>query len=112
MIVCPEKDDVVLKFGIGSIENILFAKNFQLTIPGPASHAPISVFIDNKPVLYDFSFNGWGLKLAADLDNQISRKLFDLNLFDGVSQVHQYASFYSLEGGNILNQMEMAQSSE
>lgn len=36
---------------------------------------PITVIYNNKPVLLDFGFNGWGLKFAANLDNQISQNL-------------------------------------
>jgi agmatine deiminase len=36
---------------------------------------PITVLENNKPVLLDFAFNGWGLKFASDLDNQVTRKL-------------------------------------
>lgn len=36
---------------------------------------PISVEIDGRVALYDFGFNGWGLKFAADQDNQINRRL-------------------------------------
>ncbi len=36
---------------------------------------PITVNYNNKPVLLDFGFNGWGLKFPANFDNQITRKL-------------------------------------
>lgn len=36
---------------------------------------PITVVYNNKPVLLDFGFNGWGLKFPANLDNQISKSL-------------------------------------
>lgn len=36
---------------------------------------PITVLVNNQPVLLDFGFNGWGLKFAADLDNQLTRRL-------------------------------------
>ncbi len=36
---------------------------------------PITVFEDKRPLLLDFAFNGWGLKFAADLDNQATRQL-------------------------------------
>lgn len=36
---------------------------------------PITVSFNNKPVLLDFGFNGWGLKFAAHYDNQITRRL-------------------------------------
>ena len=50
--------------------------------------------------LYDFVFNGWGLKFASDLDNQITRTIF----FDGafapeVSCVDMRP--FVLEGGSI-----------
>ena len=36
---------------------------------------PITVIFNNKPILMDFGFNGWGLKFAANLDNLISKRL-------------------------------------
>lgn len=36
---------------------------------------PITVFEGGKPLLLDFIFNGWGLKFAADQDNQATRRL-------------------------------------
>lgn len=36
---------------------------------------PITVIYNDKPVLMDFAFNGWGLKFPANFDNQISRIL-------------------------------------
>ncbi|MDD2540075.1 MAG: agmatine deiminase family protein [Desulfuromonadaceae bacterium] len=39
---------------------------------------PITVIYNNKPVLMDFGFNGWGLKFPANLDNLISKRLKQL----------------------------------
>lgn len=39
---------------------------------------PITVKLNEKPVLLDFGFNGWGLKFPADRDNLISRRLKQL----------------------------------
>lgn len=36
---------------------------------------PLTVQVNNQPVLLDFGFNGWGLKFAANLDNQVTRNL-------------------------------------
>lgn len=36
---------------------------------------PITVIFNNKPVLMDFGFNGWGLKFPANHDNLISTRL-------------------------------------
>ena len=44
-------------------------------------HGGIAVHGDNgEKYLYDFVFNGWGLKFASDMDNQITKTIF----FDGV----------------------------
>ena len=48
--------------------------------------------------LLDFGFNGWGLKFAADLDNQINRKLAQSGLLEGT--YHNQLGFI-LEGGSI-----------
>jgi len=36
---------------------------------------PITVIYNDRPVLLDFGFNGWGLKFAAYHDNRITRRL-------------------------------------
>jgi len=36
---------------------------------------PVTVIFNDRPVLLDFGFNGWGLKFPANHDNQITRRL-------------------------------------
>lgn len=36
---------------------------------------PVTVQVNDQPVLLDFGFNGWGLKFAANLDNQVTQQL-------------------------------------
>lgn len=36
---------------------------------------PLTIFEQERPVLLDFGFNGWGLKFACDQDNQVTRRL-------------------------------------
>ena len=36
---------------------------------------PVTVMVNNQPVLLDFGFNGWGLKFPAQHDNQLTRCL-------------------------------------
>ena len=38
-------------------------------------HGPITVTENEKPLLLDFSFNGWGNKYRAEKDNQLTRTL-------------------------------------
>ena len=44
-------------------------------------HGGITVFKDGVPVIYDFKFNGWGLKFAANYDNLITSTLYNENVF-------------------------------
>lgn len=59
---------------------------------------PITVEIDQKPHLLDFGFNGWGLKFAADQDNQVTRRLAAQGIF-GNTPLQSCGLI--LEGGSI-----------
>lgn len=61
-------------------------------------HAAITMIDAKSPLLLDFSFNGWGMKFAANYDNQITRKAFKGGSFQG-----EYVNClnYVLEGGSI-----------
>ncbi len=64
-------------------------------------HGGIAVLGDDgEKYLYDFVFNGWGLKFASDLDNQITRNIFYRNAFQGDILGVDMRPFV-LEGGSI-----------
>lgn len=44
-------------------------------------HGGITVFENEKPIVLDFVFNGWGLKFPADKDNLITRQLYGKGVF-------------------------------
>jgi len=58
---------------------------------------PIGVEVNAATLLYDFAFNGWGLKYPANYDNRISRSL----AARGVWQVPLHTLSMILEGGSI-----------
>lgn len=58
---------------------------------------PIAVLEDERPILLDFGFNGWGLKFAANLDNQITRTLHEAGAFRPPRRTMGLV----LEGGSI-----------
>ena len=64
-------------------------------------HGGIAVHGDNgEKYLYDFVFNGWGLKFASNLDNMITKTIFSDGAFeDDVMGVDMRP--YVLEGGSI-----------
>ncbi len=59
---------------------------------------PLTVVGEGGPQLLDFAFNGWGLKFAADQDNQLSRRLHAAGAF-GATPLSSAALV--LEGGSI-----------
>ena len=82
------------------VSRILF-REAPLNDTWARDHGGISVFGDNgEKYLYDFVFNGWGLKFASDLDNQLTRNIFSQGAFnDDVLGVDMRP--YVLEGGSI-----------
>ena len=64
-------------------------------------HGGIAVWgPEGEKYLYDFVFNGWGLKFASDLDNQITRNIFFQHAFaEDVMAVDMRP--FVLEGGSI-----------
>lgn len=47
----------------------------------------------------DFGFNGWGLKFAADKDNQVTRRLNEKGIFS--KGIYRNETSFILEGGSI-----------
>ena len=64
-------------------------------------HSGISVYgTHGEKYLYDFVFNGWGLKFGSDLDNQITKTIYMNGAFaEDVVGVDMRP--YVLEGGSI-----------
>ena len=64
-------------------------------------HGAISVYGDHgEKCILDFVFNGWGLKFAADLDNQITRAMVRAGAFAPDVRYQDMRPFV-LEGGSI-----------
>lgn len=100
-IVCKNAEQVRQQLGEATQSNHSL---LLIEIPGndtwARDHGGISVFVDGQPQVYDFTFNGWGLKFAADLDNQITKSLFEKNIFtEQVFRVNR--KNFVLEGGAL-----------
>lgn len=61
-------------------------------------HAPITVLQDGKPLLLDFTFNGWGLKFASDKDNALNLGLKAAGVFGAHPML---TTGMVLEGGSV-----------
>ncbi|GHS98885.1 hypothetical protein FACS189421_08290 [Bacteroidia bacterium] len=99
IIVCPSIPDV--KFALGKVDGsqILF-REIPSNDTWARDHGPVSVLFNDNPVIFDFAFNGWGLKFPANLDNQITRQLFQSQIFQPEVGYQSLLNIV-LEGGSI-----------
>ena len=63
-------------------------------------HGGITVFDNRQPIIYDFVFNGWGMKFAANRDNLITRRLFASHAFSD-DVMYKNLQPFVLEGGSV-----------
>lgn len=61
-------------------------------------HGAITVQHGENYLIYDFVFNGWGLKFAADKDNLITGELWNKGIYHAKEKIHPGLV---LEGGSI-----------
>ena len=99
MIVCKESKEIKKHFTVAEQINLLLVEA-ESNDTWARDHGAISVLIDGKPAIYDFGFNAWGLKFAANYDNQITSELFSKNIFEENVKYYNYLNFI-LEGGAI-----------
>jgi len=99
IIVCKNATEVLERLGDVNVE-ILFLYELPSDDTWARDHGPISVMLDGKPCIYDFTFNGWGNKFSADNDNRLTRLLFNLNAFNPKVSYVSHMPFV-LEGGSI-----------
>lgn len=61
-------------------------------------YGPLTVIDNNRLKLCDFQFNGWGLKFAANNDNQATRRLCEMGL---LTASRENRLDFVLEGGSV-----------
>jgi len=76
IIVTPEPAEVAERLSLAGIAPDR-VKIFQIPTNDTWTRdfGPITIYRNEQPVLLDFGFNGWGLKFAADRDNQVTGRL-------------------------------------
>ena len=99
LIVCPDEQEVRRQLGDVDDSRIIF-REMATNDTWARDHGGITVFDQGEPVVYDFVFNGWGMKFAANLDNLVTRNLSVQGTFaDGVQVINMQP--FVLEGGSI-----------
>jgi agmatine/peptidylarginine deiminase len=61
-------------------------------------HGAITILENDRKILADYCFNGWGMKFAAHEDNRLTKRLFDAGYLDGEYENHLG---FVLEGGSL-----------
>lgn len=99
LIVCSDVEAVKKRIGVADFSRITFAE-IKSNDTWARDHGGITVLEDGKKVIYDFTFNGWGKKFDAELDNQITRRLWDGNYL-GKNVAYKNCLDFILEGGSF-----------
>ena len=99
IIVCHDINEVKLQLGEISFDNIIF-RQMETNDTWARDHGAISVLMNGQPTILDFTFNGWGMKFAANHDNQITKQLYATNVFAPEVKYENRLRFV-LEGGSL-----------
>jgi agmatine/peptidylarginine deiminase len=99
LIVCMDEAEVRSYLGRLDERRVIF-REMMTNDTWARDHGGITVFEDGLPKIYDFVFNGWGLKFAANYDNLIISHLAQTKTFaDDVDVMNMHP--FVLEGGSI-----------
>lgn len=99
LIVCQDEETVRRQLEPVDESRIRFYE-METNDTWARDHGGISVFEEGRPVVYDFVFNGWGMKFPANRDNLITRQLFRQKAFaEAVTPVNMQPLV--LEGGSV-----------
>ncbi|MEH0158480.1 agmatine deiminase family protein [Limibacter armeniacum] len=97
ILACQDIEEAKTWLGDINYDNVIF-KQVPSNDTWARDHAAFTVYDNEQLVLFDFMFNGWGLKFASDQDNQITRRLHEQNTF-GNTPIVTFG--FVLEGGSI-----------
>jgi agmatine deiminase len=99
LIAAPEPDQIADQLKAAGIDRTqIRIYPIQSNDTWSRDFGPITVIRDQQPLLLDFGFNGWGLKFAANHDNQITRRLHQAGAF---GRTGRESRGLILEGGSI-----------
>ena len=99
LVVHPRPEEVREKLARAGVtlSNVRF-QTCETNDTWARDHGAITMLDTNGPSLLDFTFNGWGLKFAADKDNLITRQLVKAGQLKGT---YTNRLGFVLEGGSI-----------
>lgn len=99
LVVCRDASAVKFALKYTNLDNLTLIE-LPSNDTWARDHGGISVLDGDKKYIYDFTFNGWGMKFASNFDNQINRGLFANKVFNSSVSLVSKKDFV-LEGGGI-----------
>jgi agmatine deiminase len=99
IVVCAEKEAVLEQLGT-THQGRLHLYELPSNDTWARDHGGLSVLANDRPTILDFTFNGWGEKFDASLDNRITSSLFEAHAFSETVQYKNEQPFV-LEGGSV-----------
>lgn len=81
MLLCKDRVETLQHFKEKDTSNLILVE-LPYNDTWARDYGGITVFKNGQPVVYDFTFNGWGLKYAANYDNNTNRLLEKHGMFE------------------------------
>lgn len=100
VVICPDENEVKSLLGEYDVSKVRFV-NIPTNDTWARDHGGITIFENDKPVVLDFTFNGWGLKFGAAHDNLITRRMFEQGDIFAAEVTRRNCLQFVLEGGSI-----------
>lgn len=98
LLLCPDREEAENLFQPELLKEITFVE-MQYNDTWTRDYGPITITKHGDLRVIDFGFNGWGLKFAADQDNQVNRRLNEKSVF--TKGMYRNETAFILEGGSI-----------
>lgn len=99
LVVCPDKERVFSLLP-QELHDRLVCFEILSNDTWARDHGGIALMKNGEPAIADFTFNGWGMKFAANYDNLITRQLFQKQAFAEKVKWDNRLNFI-LEGGAL-----------
>lgn len=98
VLLCNDKDSAreLLK---NCRENYLHLIEVDFNDTWTRDYGPLAVVRNERNRMYDFGFNGWGLKFPADKDNLVNLGLCEKGVID--KETYKNQRDFELEGGSV-----------
>ena len=98
VLLCQDKDKAEAIFNKSVLKGILFVE-IEYNDTWTRDYGPLTILKHGDLRALDFGFNGWGLKFAADQDNQVNRRLNEKSFL--TKGIYRNETGFILEGGSV-----------